>query len=103
MDPPGARVVMSAARSAPGTSGSPSRVDETAVPTIHRFPARVRAGEEVVRPDVGEAAAGGGRAGPLLERVPSADRVRLVLRRLAERPEEVDEVLLGGGLLPFPR
>jgi hypothetical protein len=62
-------------------------------------PALVLPGEEVPLPGVGEAVAAGGLGDALLEGVLGADRVGLVGRRLAEHPAEVDEVLLGGGLL----
>ncbi len=61
--------------------------------------ALVLPGEEVALPDVGEAVPSPGLGDPLLEGVLGADRVGLVRRRLAEHPAEVDEVLLGAGLL----
>ena len=61
--------------------------------------ALVLPGEEVALPDVGEAVAAGGLGDALLEGVLGAGGVGLVGGRLAEHPAQVDEVLLGGGLL----
>jgi len=55
--------------------------------------------EEVLLPDVREPVAAGGLGDGLLEGVGLAGRIRLVGRRLAEHPAQVDEVFLGGGLL----